>query len=267
MTDPASPTAPDAAVPARIRVERDADLPGLVTITLARPEKLNALDVAMHDQLQAALVELETDVTARVVVLTGEGRAFSAGAELGSRRAEPPANDLDRVAIAHHGGRTCELIDRLPQVVIGSANGLAVGGGVVLLTCCDLRLAASSAWFSIPEVELGMPLTWQALPRLMRELGPARTKELVMACERFTAEQAERWGFVNHVHPDDELAGATRALAERLLGMDPLSLAMTKQACAALQDAMVPKGTTWSDAELMLLAYRQLQQRTRPAPD
>ena len=74
------------------------------------------------------------------------------------------------------------------------ANGLAIGGGVVLLSLCDLRLAAESAWFSIPEVELDLPLTWQALPRLMRELGPARTKELVMACERFTSEQAERVG-------------------------------------------------------------------------
>ena len=241
----------------RIRVERDAELPGLVTISLARPEKLNALDVAMHDQLQAVLADLETDHEARVVVLQGDGRAFSAGAQLGSRRDGEPVNDLDRLARAHHGGRTCELIDRLPQVTIGVANGLAIGGGVVLLSCCDLRLAAESAWFSIPEVELEMPLTWQALPRLMRELGPARTKELAMACERFTAEAAERWGFVNHVHPDAELPAAVRALAARLLSMDPLSLAMTKRACDALAELLVPKEVTWSDAELMLLAYRQ----------
>lgn len=255
MTD-ASAAPPDAA-PTRVRVVRDPELPGLVTIWLARPEKLNALDVAMHDQLQAVLADLETDHEARVVVLQGEGRAFSAGAELGSRREGRPVNDLDRLARAHHGGRTCELIDRLPQVTIGVANGLAIGGGVVLLSCCDLRLAAESAWFSIPEVELDLPLTWQALPRLMRELGPARTKELAMACERFTAVDAERWGFVNHVHPDDELPGAARALAARLLSMDPLSLSMTKRACDALAELMVPKEPTWSDADLMLLAYRQ----------
>lgn len=261
MADPTAPTPPYE----RIRVERDADLEGLVTIVLDRPEKLNALDVALHDELQHALVALETDVTARVVVLTGAGRAFSAGADLGSRRAEPPVNDLDRLAIAHHGGRTCELLDRIPQVTIGAANGLAVGGGVVLLSCCDLRLASTSAWFSIPEVELDLPLTWQALPRLMRELGPARTKELVMACERFTAEQAERWGFVNHVHPDDELADATRRLAARLLSMDPLSLQMTTRACDALAEVLLPKAVTWSDAELMLLAYRQMGVKARTA--
>jgi enoyl-CoA hydratase/carnithine racemase len=249
--------------PQRIRVERDPELEGLVTITFARPEKLNALDHHMHEQLQAVLVELETDVTARVVVLTGEGRAFSAGAELGSRRPEPPVNDLDRIAIANLGGRTCELIDRLPQVTIASLNGLAVGGGVVIAISCDLRLAAESTWFSIPEVELGLPLTWQALPRLVRELGPARTKELVMACERFSAADAERWGMVNHVHPDDELASATRALAARLLSMDPLTLSTTKRACDALASAMVPAEVTWSDPELMLLAYRQATLRSR----
>ena len=247
----------------RLSVERDAELDGLVTITLDRPEKLNALDVELHDELQALLTELETDHTIRVVILTGAGRAFSAGAELGSRRSTAAVNDIDRRARAHLGGRTCELIDRLPQVVIGAANGLAVGGGVVLLSCCDLRVAAESAWFSIPEVELDLPLTWQALPRLIREVGPARTKELVMVCERFTSAQALQWGFLNHVVADDQVIVEARRLAERLLSMDPLSLAMTKTACAALENLMIPKEVTWSDAELMLLAYRQGAIRAR----
>jgi enoyl-CoA hydratase/carnithine racemase len=246
-----------------IRAERDRQLDGLLTITLHRPEKLNALNVALHDELQSLLVDLETDHSLRVVILTGSGRAFSAGAEMSDRRAEPPMNDIDRRARVHLGGRTCELLDRLPQVTIGVANGLAIGGGVVLLSCCDLRLAAASAWFSIPEVELDVPLSWQALPRLMRELGPARTKELAMACERFTAQQAETWGFLNHVHPDAELPAAARAMAQRLLSMDPLTLAMTKSACAALENLMVPKEGTWSDAELMLLAHRQASLRQR----
>lgn len=244
-------------------VERDAELDGLLTVTLDRPDKLNALNIAIHDELQDLCASLETDHAIRVVVLTGAGRAFSSGAQLGDRRPERPVNDLDRRARAHLGGRTCEMLDRLPQVTIGAVNGLAIGGGFVLLSCLDLRVAASSAWFSIPEVELDLPLTWQALPRMMRELGPARTKELAMACERFTSQQALEWGFLNRVVPDDEVMIETRALAERLLSMDPLALAMTKSACSALENAMVPKEVTWSDAELMLLAYRQASLRDR----
>ncbi len=257
-----SPTSPGT----RLLVERDDEHPGLLTITLNRPDKLNALDIALHDELQALCADLETDHETRVVILTGAGRAFSSGAELGARRETPPVNDIDRRARAHLGGRTCEMLERLPQVTIGAVNGLAIGGGVVLLTCCDLRVAARSAWFSIPEVELGLPLTWQALPRLMRELGPARTKELVMACERFTSEDAHRWGFLNHVVADDQLIAEATRLAARLLSMDPLTLAMTKKACAALENAMVPREVTWSDAELMLLAYRQASLRERHAP-
>jgi enoyl-CoA hydratase/carnithine racemase len=242
-----------------ITVERDSELEGLVTITLDRPEKLNALNIALHDDLQPVLVDLETDASARVVLITGAGRAFSAGADIKDRRTETPLNDIDRLQRAHLGGRTCELIDRLPQVVIGAVNGLAIGGAVVVLTACDLRLAAESAWFSIPEVELGMPLTWQAIPRLMRELGPARTKELVMACDRFTAQQAETWGFVNHVYPDGELMTEARKLAARLLSMDQLSLTLTKAACAAVANSMAPKETNWADAELMLHTYRRMK--------
>ena len=102
------------------------------------------------------------------------GRAFSAGAELGDRRDTPPVNDIDRRARASLGGRTCEMLDRLPQVTIGVANGLAVGGAVVLLSCCDLRLAAESAWFSIPEVELDLPahLAGPAPPHAGARPGP-----------------------------------------------------------------------------------------------
>ena len=86
-----------------------------------------------------------------------------------------------------------------------------------------------------------------------------------MACDRFTAQQAERWGFVNHVYPDDQVLPEARKLAERLLSMDPLSLAMTKTACNALANLMVPQEATWSDRELMLLAYRQKADREKRA--
>lgn len=245
-------------------VERDAELPGLITVTLNRPEKLNALNMDVHDDLQALCRELQDDFETRVVIFTGAGRAFSAGADLASTREGRPQNDLDRRLRVNAGGRTSGLLERLDQVTIGAVNGLAIGGAVVLLSCLDLRIAAQSAWFSIPEVELELPLTWNALPRLMRELGPARTKELVMLCERFSSDDALRWGFVNRVHADDAVAAEARRLAARLLSMDAMTLAMTKSACASLARSMVPEEPTWSDPDLMLLAYKLRSGRHRP---
>jgi enoyl-CoA hydratase/carnithine racemase len=131
-----------------------------------------------------------------------------------------------------------------------------VGGAVVLLSCLDIRFAEESAWFSIPEVDLDIPLTWSALPRLVRELGPARTKELVLGCDRFSAGEAERWGFVNRVVPDGTSLAHAREYGLRLLAKDPMSVSATKSAVNALAQLMVPGQPTYSDRELLLLARR-----------
>jgi enoyl-CoA hydratase/carnithine racemase len=254
-------------------VTRDVELPGLVTITLNRPEKLNAINFTMHGEIQQACHDLQDDGEARVVILTGAGRAFSAGADLGgsTRNAEkaPLASRyaggsvLEERVRSSAGNRTAAALEGLDQVTIGAANGLTIGGGVVLLTCTDIRLAAESAWFSIPEVELEIPLTWNALPRLMRELGPARTKELVMTCDRFSTEEALRWGFLNHVVPDADLVPRARALAAKLLARDPMSLALTKSATNALAESMVPTNVTYSDREHLMLARLLAEERAR----
>ncbi len=239
-----------------IRFERDPERPGLAVITLDRPEKLNGINLKMHEELQQVCRDLQDDHETRIVILTGAGRAFSGGADLRDRRLDRPRSDLDRRLRVGVGERTSGLLEKLDQVTIAAINGLAIGGAVVFASCCDIRLAAQSAWFSIPEVDVGLPLTWNALPRLMRELGPARTKELVMTCDRFSAEDALRWCFVNHVYPDDELMPAALALAEKLLAKDEMLIAMTKSATNALAQMMVPEQVTYGDREQMLLAYR-----------
>jgi enoyl-CoA hydratase/carnithine racemase len=244
-------------------VERDHRLSGLMTVTLNRPEKLNAINVEMHDDLQQVCRELQDDHQTRVVILTGAGRAFSSGADLGSVRAGQPEGDLDRRLRVHAGGRTSAMLERLEQVTIGALNGITIGGAVVFASCMDLRIAAKSSWFSIPEVELDLPLTWQALPRLMRELGPARTKELVMTCDRFSSAEALQWGFLNRVVADSQVMAASRKLAAKLLSMDPLTLAMTKSATSALARMMVPEEVNWSDADVMLLSYTLRRDREK----
>jgi len=160
------------------------------------------------------------------------------------------------------GDRTCALLEGLHQVTIGAINGLTIGGGVVYASSLDFRLAAESAWFSIPEVDVELPLTWGALPRLMRELGPARTKELVMTCDRFTSAQAAEWGFVNHVYPDGQVLAEARKLAEKLLAKDPLLVAMTKSTTNAMAQLMVPEQASHAEREQMLLAYMMRRRRS-----
>lgn len=256
-----------------IAVERDAELAGLVTITLNRPEKLNAISFRMHSELQQVCRELADDHDARVVIVTGAGRAFSAGADLGgstSDTARTPlaaanaeASPLRERIRSSAGNRTAAALEGLDQVTIGAVNGLAIGGAVVFLACLDIRVAAESAWFSIPEVDLDIPLTWNALPRLMRELGPARTKELVMTCDRFTSEDALRWGFVNHRVPDAQLLPRAREIAGKLLAKDPVSLALTKSTCNALAESMVPAHVTHSDRDYLVLSRLLSQERGR----
>jgi len=245
-----------------LRLTRDPDLPGLATITLNRPEKLNAISFRMHNDLLDVCRELADDATTRVVIVTGEGRAFSAGADLGQRRAAaagvpvaPAARTpLEERLGATIGSRSSAALEGLDQVTIGAINGLAIGGAVVWLSCLDIRIAEESAWFSIPEVDLDIPLTWNALPRLMRELGPARTKELVMACDRFSSGEALRWGFVNHVVPDGQAVTKARELAARLLAKDPVSVALTKSTTNALANLMVPVEATHADRDYLVLA-------------
>jgi enoyl-CoA hydratase/carnithine racemase len=177
-------------------------------------------------------------------------------------RAQQAATDaLQERLAAGTGSRTAELLENLDQVTIGAVNGLAVGGAVVLLSCLDIRFAAESAWFSIPEVDLDIPLTWNALPRLVRELGPARTKELVLGCDRFSAQEAERWGFVNRVVPDAEVLDYSLAFAKRLLAKDHLSVAATKSAVTAIAQLMAPGQASYSDRELLMLSRRLRAER------
>lgn len=235
-----------------IEVVPSTDLPGLVTITLDRPERLNAISGQMHEELRQVCAALSVDASARVAILTGAGRAFSAGADVKAPPAPPAAGPFDRRIRAGNGNRTCQALEALPQVTIGAVNGLAVGGAVVFLSCLDIRLAAESAWFSIPEVDLDIPLTWNALPRLMRELGPARTKELVMTCDRFSSADALRWGFVNHVYADADLLDEATSLAAKLLAKDELALARTKATTNALAQLMVTEQVTYGDPDLVM---------------
>jgi enoyl-CoA hydratase/carnithine racemase len=154
-----------------------------------------------------------------------------------------------------------EAMDRMSALAIAAIKGPCVGGGVVLAGVCDLRIAADDTVFSIPEVDLGIPLAWGGIPRLVREIGPAFTRELVLTCRPFDAHEAKSLGFVNRVVPRAELESSVDDLARQLTRKAPSVVRATKrQVNEALEDVASTAGS-WADADLLGAAMRDPEAR------
>jgi enoyl-CoA hydratase/carnithine racemase len=202
-------------------------------ITLSRPAKLNSLSRAVLEELAGAAAWFDERPEVKVVVIGGEGRAFSAGFDLD----DPTWAELGPPERSTAVGRAmAESIAGMDALTIASVRGHCIGGGVVLAAACDLRIASDSARFKIPEVDLGIPLYWVGIPLLTRELGPALTKELVLTGRTFDADEAHRIRFVNRVVADADLDAATDALAAELAAKAGIVLRTTKRQV----DAAVP---------------------------
>ncbi len=206
-----------------IRFERDEDV---ASITIARPEALNALNSAMWRRLAELLMGVANDRSIRAIVLRGEGeRAFSAGADI---REFPAVRTGGEQAAAYDRlvGRALEAIQSAPQPVLAVIHGIAVGGGLELAAACDLRIASESARFGLPIGRLGvMPGLVRALLRL---LPPGRVVELVLRGELLDAEEAHRWGLVTEVVAKTDLERAVQEWVERLRQLSPDTIAATK---------------------------------------
>jgi enoyl-CoA hydratase/carnithine racemase len=241
-------------------VERDG---AVMSVRLNRPQKLNAINRQMHLDLQGLCRELGEDFETRVVILAGEGRAFSSGVDTSEWGQPAPDDELELRHLSGIGSRTSAALESLEQITIAAVNGPAIGGAVVLTLCCDLRVASESAWFSIPEVELGMPLTWNALPRLAREIGHARALELTVTCERFTARQAHDYGLVTHLVPDGEELKTAREIATRIAEKPPLPVVLTKATMKAIERGDV----SYSDSDLLLYTALMRRRSARRSED
>ena len=149
-----------------------------------------------------------------------------------------------------------EALDRMAALTIAAIKGPCVGGGVVLAAACDLRIAADDTVFSIPEVDLGIPLAWGGIPRLVREIGPAMTRELVLTCRPFDAHEARSLGFVNRVVPRAELEAAVDELAAQLAAKAPNVVRTTKRQVNEAIEAVASTTGSWADADLLGAALR-----------
>src|SRR3954447_2868990 len=194
---------------------------GVTRIFLNRPEKVNALDSGLLQQLLAAFLNILEFPDTRVVVLGGRGKAFCGGADVQELSALNASNAGAFVQRIHD---VCAAIRRLPVPVVARLHGAVIGAGLEIAAACDLRIAAAGTRFSMPEVRLGIPSVVEAalLPRLM---GSGRAAWLVLTGEAIDARRAYEWGLVEHVGDDD----AVEALVHSLLKNDPRALRMQKQ--------------------------------------
>jgi enoyl-CoA hydratase len=220
-------------------------------ITLNRPEVLNAIDDVLLEELCAAIAVAETDDDVRVVVLTGAGRAFSAGADLKHVRGVLGSGDPERIRRFMGFARdSWARVAACGKPLIAAVNGIAAAGGLELVLTCDLVVAAESARIGDAHANYGLLPGGGSAARLPRKIGPTRAKYLLFTGEFLPAATLRDWGLVNEVVPDGELTGAVEALVAKLTAKSPLVLRRMKTMvddglASSLEGALRLETTVW----------------------
>ena len=212
-----------------IKVEKKE---GIATITMNRPEVLNALDNKTLDELTQAVDEINKDPSVKVVILTGSGKAFIAGADIKQMK---PMNTLEAKAFAEQGHRLLQKIETSRLPFIAALNGYALGGGCELMMACDICIAAETAKIGQPEINIGISPGFGGTQRLPRLVGKMKAKELLLTGKPIDAQEALRIGLVNTVVPGEQLLEEAQKLAAVIAGKSPIQTAFIK--------ALVNKGT------------------------
>ena len=199
---------------------------GVATITMNRPQALNAFNSEQLDRLLSVVRDVAGNVTVRAAILTGAGeRAFAAGADIKEMVALDAAQGL---AFGRRGHAVANALEAMPQPVIAAVNGFAFGGGCELALACDIRLASENARFAQPEVSLGIPPGWGGSQRLPRLVGPGLASELILTGRHVHADEALRIGLVNAVHPLEQLLPAAQELARSIARNSPRAVRSAK---------------------------------------
>lgn len=216
---------------------------GIATITLNRPEALNALSTEVVEEILRAVEDVRTDENIRVVVLTGAGeKAFSAGADI---KAMVGMTALKARELSSMGERLCVTLENLEKPVIAAINGYALGGGMEVAMACDLRIASENARMGQTEINIGLIPGWGGTQRLTRLVGMTKAKELVFTGRMIDARTAEQIGLLNMAVPADKFREIVHQLAVDLASKAPVALKVAK--------ALITKGADMSlDAALEL---------------
>jgi enoyl-CoA hydratase len=216
---------------------------GVATITLNRPEVLNAMSKEVVDEVLQAVEDIKTDESVRVVIFTGAGeKAFSAGADI---KAMKGMNALIMRELSIMGQKLCASLENLEKPVIAAINGYALGGGLEVAMSCDLRIASENSRVGQTEINSGLIPGWGGTQRLTRLVGPGKAKEMIYTGKMIDARTAEQLGVVNMVVPGDKFRETVRSFALELTTKAPVAIKVAK--------ALINKGAEISlDAALAL---------------
>jgi len=220
-------------------------------ITINRPETLNALDVPTCLALEGALDRLESDPAVRVIVVTGSGRAFVAGGDIGDLNSRHGLAHYQEFAEDIH--RVFRRFETCDKPTIAAVNGFALGGGTELLLCLDIRILSDKARLGLPEITLGIFPGAGGTQRLIRQVPLCRAKELMFAGDHVSAAEAVAIGLANRVVPHDQLMAETRALAARIAEKSPLTLKLLKRTIADGADMALPSALRHEQATISLV--------------
>jgi enoyl-CoA hydratase len=226
----------------------------IATVTMDRGDGRNALSRQLILELTETARSFADDLQTQAVILTGRG-AFTAGADL-----KDPAMDrrqanglLERRHMTRIGPDLCDAWEKVEQVTICAIEKYCIGGGAALAASCDFRIMGASSHMRLPEIPLGMNMSWHAVPRLVSLIGPSRTKQFVIFGEKVEAEQARTWGLVDEVVSDGEALDAARRWAEKIAKLPPNAVRMSKQSVNAAANAL-HAATTFMDLDQYALA-------------
>ncbi len=233
---------------------------GIATMYLDRPEKLNAMNPTMFEELGVAADYIRDDSAVKVAIVTGRGRAFSAGIDLNSLQ-EYNVVDLQAFrAVVRKIQRNFRAYELIEKPIIAMVNGHALGAGTEMALACDMILASTEATFGLPEVNIGLVVDLGGTQRLQRYIGVHRAKELILTGKKIDAAEADRIGLVNAVYTPEELESKTLELANHLMGLSPVAVGLCKIAIDRGKGSSIESGLEY-DAQSQSLAFGYLKEQ------
>lgn len=206
-------------------IKIDIDGP-VATLTIDRPDALNALNADLIAEMQAWLKSVWFDDSFSVIIVTGEGKAFVSGADIGELATMGVQDGMKKSSIGQY---LMKSFENIPKVVIAAVNGFCFGGGMELALACDIRVASDKVRMGLPEVKLGIIPGYGGTQRLGRLIGAGRAKQMIFTGEFYKAEQVYEYGIVQEVYPHDEMMDKTREMAKTIASRGPLAVKAAKE--------------------------------------